>query len=98
METSKDLILRSIKHFSEFLIALTKQKLLEMEEIAAYIDEVTKKHFGMTLETIIEKQSRDIIEIINGNDDNENIKDFSDILFIKYSAEKKLIEKTTTSK
>ena len=93
METNKDLILRSIKYFSEFLMALTKQKPLEIEEVDACINEFVLKHFNITINSILEKQSNDIVKTIEGDSNYENIKDFTDVLFIKYSVESDSLEK-----
>ena len=99
METNKDLILRSIKYLSEFLMALTKQKPLEIEEIDFCINEFTLKHFGLTLKSILENEQNDILKIIEADNNNniENIKDFADVLFIRYSYEKDSLEKKELS-
>jgi len=88
METNKDLILRNIKYLSDFLSALSKQKPLELEDIDNYINEFTEYHFGSSLKLVLEKETEKIIEIISGNVDNENIKDFADLLYLRVSVEK----------
>jgi len=97
METNKDLILRSIKYFSEFLMALTKQKPLEFEEIDFHLDEFALKHFGFTVTSILQNKAEDIIKIIDADNSVENIKDFADVVFIKYSYEKDSLEKKELS-
>ncbi|WP_337968060.1 hypothetical protein [uncultured Flavobacterium sp.] len=90
METNKDLILRSIKYLSDFLSALLKQKPLEIEDIDGYINEFTLQHFGLSLKLVLEKQAEEIVDIISGNVDYENIKDFADLLYIKVASENNL--------
>lgn len=98
METNKDLILRNIKYFSEFLMALTKQKTVEIEEIDFCINEFVLKHFRLTLKSILEREPNDILKIIEADNNSiENIKDFTNVLFIKHSLEKDSLEKKELS-
>ncbi|KAF2332385.1 hypothetical protein [Flavobacterium ginsenosidimutans] len=87
METNKDSILRNIKYLSDFLSALSKQKPLDVEDIDNYINEFTEYHFRLSLKLILEKETEKIIEIISGNVDYENIKDFADLLHLRISVE-----------
>lgn len=98
METNKDLILRNIKYFAEFLMALTKQKPVETLEIDTHINEFVLKHFNITFKSILEKKPEDIVKIIKGDNYFENIKDFADILFMKHSTESDYLEKIELSK
>ncbi len=87
MKTNKDLILRNIKKFSDFLMALTKQKPSEIENIVDYIDEFNLKTFNHSTQSLLEKESSEILEII-GSTNLDNIKDFADLLFFRFSLEK----------
>lgn len=97
METNKFLILRSIKYFAEFLMALIKQQPVETLEIGTCINEFVLKYFNITFKSILEKKSEDIVKIIKGDIYFENIKDFADIPFVKYSKESDSFEKTHLS-
>lgn len=96
METNKDLILRNLKYFSDFLINLTKQKPLELDIIDSYLDEFLLENYNINTKSILTRKLYEIIEIIEvGN--SENIRDFADILFIKYTLEVSLTEKKELS-
>jgi DNA mismatch repair ATPase MutL len=71
-------------------MALIKQKQLEIEEVNACINELLLKHFDISFKAILEKQIDDIIKVIGGNSNYKNIKNFTNVLFIKYSIERTL--------
>lgn len=97
MQTNKDLILRNIKKFSDFLMALTKQYPSEIENTVDYIDEFNLKTFNHSTQSLLEKESSEILEII-GSTDLDNIKDFADLLFFRFSLEKDTSKRLQQSK
>lgn len=86
MQTNKDLILRNIKKLSDFLMVLTKQKPSEIENIVDYINEFNIETFNLSTESLLEKETAEILEIVGGNN-LEDIKDFADLLFFNFSLE-----------
>lgn len=86
MQTNKDLILRNIKKLSDFLMVLTKQKPSEIENIVDYINEFNIETFNLSTESLLEKETAEILEIV-GSNNLEDIKDFADLLFFNFSLE-----------
>lgn len=86
METNKDLMLRNLKYFSEFLLSLTKQKAINLEVIDAHIHKFLVENYNITSDSLLRKPTDEIIAIIE-TDNYENIKDLADIYFIKYTLE-----------
>ena len=86
MQTNKDLILRNIKKLSDFLMVLKKQKPSEIENIVDYINEFNIETFNLSTESLLEKETAEILEIV-GSNNLEDIKDFADLLFFNFSLE-----------
>lgn len=86
METNKDLMLRNLKYFSDFLLSLTKQKAINLEVIDAHIHKFLVENYNITSDSLLRKSTDEIIAIIE-TDNYENIKDLADIYFIKYTLE-----------
>lgn len=85
MDTRKDFILREIQKFASLLQAFIKQK-PSQENVEVFINEFCISNFNVTLESILEKLTTEIVSIIE-NHNVENLKDFADILTIKLSFE-----------
>ncbi|CAM3817511.1 hypothetical protein FLBR109950_03110 [Flavobacterium branchiophilum] len=86
METNKDLMLRNLKYFSDFLMSLTKQKAINLEVIDSHIHKFLVENYNITSDSLLRKSTDEIIAIIE-TDNYENIKDLADIYFIKYTLE-----------
>lgn len=96
MQTNKDLILRNIKKLSDFLMVLTKQKPSEIENIVDYINEFNIETFNLSTESLLEKETAEILEIVGGNN-LEDIKDFADLLFFNFSLEQDISKRLQQS-
>ena len=97
MTEERDVILRNIKYLSDFLLLLMKQKPIERKKIFLQLDEFLLNRNNIVLKSLLEKTIIEIIENIAKNNLN-NIKDFADILYIKYSLETCFLEKERLSK
>ena len=86
METNKDLILRQIQIFSDFLLFLTKHKTTKSEDITVYVNNFLLKNYNISFELLIEKNAVEIEDIIS-TDNIENINHFASILFLMYKKE-----------
>ena len=96
MQTNKDLILRNIKKLSDFLMVLTKQKPSEIDNIVDYINEFNIETFNLSTESLLEKETAEILEIVGGNN-LEDIKDFADLLFFNFSLEQDISKRLQQS-
>lgn len=96
MQTNKDLILRNIKKLSDFLMVLTKQKPSEIENIVDYINEFNIETFNLSTESLLEKETAEIVEIV-GSNNLEDIKDFADLLFFNFSLEQDISKRIQQS-
>lgn len=96
MQTNKDLILRNIKKLSDFLMVLTKQKPSEIENIVDYINEFNIETFNLSTESLLEKETAEIVEIV-GSNNLEDIKDFADLLFFNFSLEQDISKRLQQS-
>ncbi|ENA1763181.1 hypothetical protein ABF173_000258 [Flavobacterium psychrophilum] len=95
MTEESDLILRNVKNFSDFLLILLKQKTMSKEEIFLQLDKFLLNS-DITLKSLLEKSIGEIVEIIAKNNLND-VKDFADILYIRYSSVSNFVEKKRLS-
>ncbi|WP_395057225.1 hypothetical protein [Flavobacterium sp.] len=86
METNKDFLLRSIANLINFIEKLFKKGKPSLEIVSVYIDNFFEEKYKNTINQFIEKPFDEVIQIIHeGN--VENIKDFADVLFIRFELE-----------
>jgi hypothetical protein len=97
MEINRDFILRNLQKLSDFLICLAKQKKISIEEIDANIDKFLLENYKISLEVLLEKKAFEIADFI-GENNTVDIKDFADILFLKFTLEKNIKLKEQLSK
>lgn len=95
METKKDFILRELQKLSEFLTSIINQK-PSNQKIDNYINEYTKMNLDFSLNNLLDKPISEIVSLIEGNN-IENLKDFADIVSIKYTFETNLSDKLKLS-
>lgn len=97
METNRDLILRNLKYFSDFLQNLTKQRPKDIEVINFHVNEFLKNNKFLDTEDFLNRTTNEIINIFEKNN-LENIRDLADIFFLNYCAEIDLIKKEKLNK
>ena len=99
MQTNKDFILRSIQRFSELLDALFKKE-GKKEEIIVVINNFMLDEFDISFNVFLEKSFDEITAIlISKNYNTEEIKELSNIFYIKFKIEEvKIIKKEIAKK
>ena len=99
MQTNKDFILRSIQRFSELLDALFKKE-GKKEEIIVVINDFVFNEFHIPFHGFLEKSFDEITAIlISKNYNTEEIKELSNIFYIKFKIEEvKIIKKEIAKK
>lgn len=99
MQTNKDFILRSIQRFSELLDALFKKE-GKKEEIIVVINDFMLNEFHIPFHGFLEKSFDEITAIlISKNYNTEEIKELSNIFYIKFKIEEvKIIKKEIAKK